>query len=650
MTDWSSSLNQALSAQGLPQQRSFIIDDQIHRFNLPPDRDPVCWYSLHQHGDLVFGAFGNWKKGGHTVFCSHSRSGLTPDQVREMNRCIRDCRDRLAAEESAAQERVRRSLQELFAHAPRARDHAYLARKGIAASPSTAVCDDEIYPGWLLIPLQDLAGTVHSAQYISPEGAKRFAFQGRMKGCFHQFSDVNHGGPILICEGYATGGSLYQATGWTTVCAMNCGNLETVARSFRNAHPTRAILIAADNDQFTENNPGMTRGRAAARAAQALIAFPEFADEALAEKPTDFNDLHRLAGLPEVKRQVQRSFPILKLLAEREWNPKIRPPESVPVFRLKGIIIATQANISTITAAVKSGKSAGIESMAAATMAGPDCDTLGFESANPEGRALLHFDSEQSPEDHWHHVDRIIRRSGVDAAPKWLKSWCLTGLTFQQCQECVWEAMRIAKQEFPGILAVLIDGYGDLVADVNDAPECNDLVARLHGLAIEYLCHISGVIHLNPGTEKSRGHLGSQLERKAETNLSIEKHRDDDSSLIFSTKNRRAGIPRHLGIAFKWDDDLKMHVSCERIPNPRAIGRPSIANQISSLNTHDFFAACPTPGEGKKEIARRLEIWLSTQNIDASFDTCKRSLHFLIANGKLAKHLETGLYIKGPNA
>jgi hypothetical protein len=104
---------------------------------------------------------------------------------------------------------------------------------------------------------------------------------------------------------------------------------------------------------------------------------------------------------------------------------------------------------------------------------------------------------------------------------------------------------------------------------VNDSAESNDFVARLHGLAIQYACHISGVIHLNPGTEKSRGHLGSQLERKAETNLQMEKNKDDESSLIFSTKNRRAGIPRKLGICFKWDDELKMHISCEAKPSAR---------------------------------------------------------------------------------
>lgn len=658
MSAYESNFRAALHAAGigLPAGEPVIADDQIHRFAAPKDREKDAFYSLHLHpasngGDpIVNGVFGRWGRVELTRWCSRQTGSMSREEIRSVAESTRTMMQLQAEDERAGQDKARQKCADLFAHAPRATAHAYLTRKGITASPATALSNLETYPGWLAVPMQDDQGVIQSCQFIADDGTKRFIYQGRIKGCYHQFSDVNHGGPVLICEGYATGASLFMSTGWTVACAMNCGNLESVAKSFRARFPTRTLLIAADNDQFTPDNPGLTKGRAAARASKSLLSFPEFADEALAEKPTDFNDLHRLAGLREVKRQIHQSFPILKLLSEREWNPAARPPEAMPIFKLKGITIGTPSNISTITAAVKSGKSAGIESMGAAAFAGENCDTLGFESSNPDGKALLHFDSEQSPEDHWHHVDRIIRRAHSDHKPHWLKSWCLTGLTFKQCQECVWEAMRISREEFPGILAVLIDGYCDLVSDVNDSAESNDFVARLHGLAIQYTCHISGVIHLNPGTEKSRGHLGSQLERKAETNLQMEKHKEDESSLIFSTKNRRAGIPRNLGIAFKWDDDLKMHLSCESAFQGKRSGAPSLVTQIASMNSHEFLAACPEPGEGKKEISRRLESWLAVQNMDVSFDTCKRALISLVANQKLRKDPSSGLYFKGSNA
>src|SRR6185369_2333240 len=111
-------------------------------------------------------------------------------------------------------------------------------------------------------------------------------------------------GPICIVEGYATGASVHQATGWATVCARNAGNLIPVAQSIRKLHPNRAIIIAADNDQFTEGNPGITKATAAAKPISGTVVYPQFSDESLEHKPTDWNDLHQLTGLAEVKRQI----------------------------------------------------------------------------------------------------------------------------------------------------------------------------------------------------------------------------------------------------------------------------------------------------------------------------------------------------------
>jgi hypothetical protein len=106
---------------------------------------------------------------------------------------------------------------------------------------------------------------------------------------------------------------------------------------------------------------------------------------------------------------------------------------------------------------------------------------------------------------------------------------------------------------------VILDGVGDMVADVNDAEECNEFVARLHALAIKYDCAIPGVLHFNPGTEKTRGHLGSQLERKSESNLRLDK--DGEITSVWSEKQRRAPILKGQGPRFTWSNDAGMHVS-----------------------------------------------------------------------------------------
>lgn len=272
-------------------------------------------------------------------------------------------------------------------------------------------------------------------------------------------------------------------------------------------------------------------------------------------------------------------------LASRRFDLEKQPPRIEPVFTLQGRTIATAKNISTTTAAIKAGKSAVHDAMMAATMvedAVRDC--FGFESANPEGRAVLHFDSEQSPEDHWALVRRAIRRAGLDHQPPWLVSYCLTGTRPSVAWNLVREAIRMASQEFPGIHTVLLDGAADLVSDVNDAAECNDFVAELMDTAIRHSCHINGVIHFNPGGEKSRGHLGSQLERKAETNLALEKD-ESEVTVIYSLKNRRAGIPKNHGPCFVWSDEAGMHVTA---PSRASKRDAALAQELRELAEEIF--------------------------------------------------------------
>ena len=255
--------------------------------------------------------------------------------------------------------------------------------------------------------------------------------------------------------------------------------------------------------------------------------------------------------------------PILEMLAEREIDMGIEPPALRPIYSLAGTCICTPGNLTSFTGAAKNGKSATIgAAVASALPHTDDADLLGFTSSNPDHTALLWFDSEQSPDDFWHCVYRAVKRAGLQKPPKWLHAYSLTGLGHKRAWEAVQAAMNAASDKHDGLHSILIDGFADMVADVNDPAESNDFVAELHDMAIRFDCPILGVIHFNPGSEKSRGHLGSQIERKAETNLALEKDADE-STVIYSTKNRRAGIPKNLGPRFAFSTEAGMHVTVE---------------------------------------------------------------------------------------
>ena len=241
------------------------------------------------------------------------------------------------------------------------------------------------------------------------------------------------------------------------------------------------------------------------------------------------------------------------------WFDPHKPPPHEPVLvTIAGIPCATPGNITTITAQKKSGKTAFMSAIIAAGIS-EHGDTLGVKAFNPDHKTVLHFDTEQSPMDHWKLADSILRRAKLTESAIF-KSVCLTSLPILERQSIVQHVIRQEVENGNGVFIALIDGHGDLVRNVNDPEETADYVAALHALAIETRCHIYGALHLNPGSEfKSRGHLGSELERKSQTNLRLEKA--DELFCAWGDANRGAPIPKNEGPCFVWSNDSGMHVS-----------------------------------------------------------------------------------------
>jgi len=243
------------------------------------------------------------------------------------------------------------------------------------------------------------------------------------------------------------------------------------------------------------------------------------------------------------------------------WFDAQKPPPDEPVLvAIAGTACATPGNITTITAQKKSGKTAFMSAIIAAAISERG-DTLGVQAFNPEKKTILHFDTEQSAMDHWKLCDSILRRAQLTESAIF-KSVCLTSLPILERQAIVHHVIRQEAQAGNGVFIALIDGHGDLVRNVNDAEETTDYVAALHALAIETRCHIYGALHLNPGSDfKSRGHLGSELERKSQTNLRLEK--EDEIFCAWGDANRGAPIPKNEGPCFVWSNDARMHVSID---------------------------------------------------------------------------------------
>ena len=89
-------------------------------------------------------------------------------------------------------------------------------------------------------------------------------------------SSAKPGSTILVAEGWATGATGYEITGDAAVVAFGSGNLKAAAVELRKQHPDARIIVLADDDWKKPGNPGLTTATAAASAANALLAVPQF--------------------------------------------------------------------------------------------------------------------------------------------------------------------------------------------------------------------------------------------------------------------------------------------------------------------------------------------------------------------------------------
>lgn len=197
---------------------------------------------------------------------------------------------------------------------PATDDHPYLARKMV---PSHHLRTDTYYRyvdgntlainGALFVPMYSGPRSIVSLQAIFPNhdnplGRDRdFLPGGRKEGCYFRIGTPKYN-PVAVCEGYATGASVHQATGWCVMVAMTAGNLLAVSRFVRVALPAVTIVLAGDNDTWTDGNPGERYATAAARDVRGVVVLPEFAQPARGF--TDFNDLHQAEGIDAVRRRI----------------------------------------------------------------------------------------------------------------------------------------------------------------------------------------------------------------------------------------------------------------------------------------------------------------------------------------------------------
>ena len=230
------------------------------------------------------------------------------------------------------------------------------------------------------------------------------------------------------------------------------------------------------------------------------------------------------------------------LLERSRYDEKIPPIRTPAVASIAGLEAIWKKNVHTLVAGAKVGKSRFLAAMIKSLVHGERA--LGW-SENKGGAKVIYLDFEQDHEDFY---DSMHDQAGITKDEVY--AFNLAGVSTVKAVECVDVVLDLHRDAS----VLILDGVADLCSNVNDQDEANALVAHLMTQAREYDIAIVGVLHLNPGSDaKSRGHLGSQLERKSKTVIQISVK--EGVRHVFIKYGRRGEIYEKDGPRFQWCND-----------------------------------------------------------------------------------------------
>lgn len=272
--------------------------------------DTAGWVKVFPDGDGA--VFGCWRDGDIAYTWQRKRDGqpMSRTDIATVRQQVEQARRQAQAERETDYAKAAAKAAKAWQDATQAQTHPYLSTKGIKAHVARTNGD------MLVIPVYSSADMIQSLQTIAPDGGKRFMTGGKMAGGRCWLGDPPEpSSPITICEGYATGATIHEATGQPVVVAFNAGNLLAVAQSIYDANPEARIVIAGDDDKATPGNPGRAKAVQAAKAVKGIAVFPEC-------KGSDFNDMAAEQGAQAVADFIRAALepppPRFKLLNRRD--------------------------------------------------------------------------------------------------------------------------------------------------------------------------------------------------------------------------------------------------------------------------------------------------------------------------------------------
>lgn len=234
----------------------------------------------------------------------------------------------------------------------------------------------------------------------------------------------------------------------------------------------------------------------------------------------------------------------------------------------------TFGNFSASIGKPKGKKTFNVSAMVVAALI--NSRVLLYRGNMPAGKnRILYFDTEQSRYHAFRVFRRIVRLSRLSNAEvkRRIRFMALRRYSVDDRIRIIDHTIRRSTD----VGLVVIDGIRDLMQDINNPRESTVIVNYLMNWTEELNLHIHTIIHQNKGDDNARGHIGTEINNKAETVLKVDKDKTDDSiSTVEAVYIRDITFP---SFAFQIDQEglpvlLENHTPDESQRKERAAWEP----------------------------------------------------------------------------
>lgn len=279
----------ALNAENIPLPLEVVTRDKFTRWG----KHDCFWAKAVSNGFI----YGDFSRAVSKVVFPPAQKRLSAAFIEIRQRALEQQRMQAAVEQERYWRLCANRAEDIWNRAQPVFSHPYLTRKKVPANGLKTTVS-----GSLIIPLSDTNGKIWTLQFITSNGKKFYMKSGLKRGRFFMLGHPEK--RILLCEGYATAATVFEAVKSCCVACMDAKNITEVAAELKIKYPSVEFVFCADDDRYTTCNTGLLHATKAAVRFKGSVIRPFFKTEDASLLPTDFNDVACLYGIDSVRHQI----------------------------------------------------------------------------------------------------------------------------------------------------------------------------------------------------------------------------------------------------------------------------------------------------------------------------------------------------------